>query len=99
MIHPGLRGKGLGKLLMLQVGFLNPASFPMVFLFLMQVEDWCKNVLGARVAHLTTHDQQVFYSRWTRAFVSSAPDPPAPAPAPANAPAPAQGVAMPSVNP
>lgn len=45
VIHPGLRGRGLGKLLMLKV------------------EEYCVKYLEARAMHLTTHDQQVFYSR------------------------------------
>jgi len=45
VIHPGLRGLGLGKLLVLEV------------------EQYCKDKLGTRAMHLTTHDQQVFYSR------------------------------------
>jgi len=45
VVHPGLRGCGLGKLLMLKV------------------EEYCMAILRASVLHLTTHDQQVFYSR------------------------------------
>jgi len=45
VVHPGLRGCGLGKLLMLKV------------------EEYCMDKLKASVLHLTTHDQQVFYSR------------------------------------
>jgi len=45
VVHPGLRGIGLGKLLMLKV------------------EEYCRNILRATTLHLTTHDQQVFYSR------------------------------------
>jgi len=45
VVHPGLRGIGLGKLLMLKV------------------EEFCMDILRASVLHLTTHDQQVFYSR------------------------------------
>lgn len=52
VIHPGLRGLGLGKLLVLEV------------------EQYCREVLGARALHLTTHDQQVFYSRCGYTFSS-----------------------------
>lgn len=45
VVHPGLRGIGLGKLLMLKV------------------EEYCSDILRATTLHLTTHDQQVFYSR------------------------------------
>jgi len=45
VVHPGLRGIGLGKLLMLKV------------------EEYCLDILRATALHLTTHDQQVFYSR------------------------------------
>jgi len=45
VVHPGLRGMGLGKLLMLKI------------------EEYCLEKLGCYILHLTTHDQQVFYSR------------------------------------
>jgi GNAT superfamily N-acetyltransferase len=50
VVHPGLRGLGLGRLLVLQV------------------EEWCRRQLGATALHLTTHDQQVFYSRCGYSF-------------------------------
>jgi len=52
VIHPGLRGLGLGKLLVLEV------------------EQYCSSVLGTRAMHLTTHDQQLFYSRCGYSFSS-----------------------------
>jgi len=44
VIHPQLRGKGLGKILMLKT------------------EEYCVNQ-GFTTSFLTTHDQQIFYSR------------------------------------
>jgi len=52
VIHPGLRGKGLGKLLMLKT------------------EEYCLG-LGFTTAYLTTHDQQIFYSRCGYKFSES----------------------------
>ena len=58
VVHHGLRGLGLGKLLMLKVRNADN-HFYHSRVYCQQVEEYCKERLRATVLHLTTHDKQV----------------------------------------